>query len=130
LKRSLLSYFSIRKLNKLYISFNCRICSLKKVMPLYSGHSLEEQFHSEVGHIFWQHVTLSETASTRTCSYNRNNPMSLIVACHYFIYEPLRGACPNYVAYMYPLIEAFFMGVSESIRTAGVPGMGDFRVPL
>ena len=48
--------------------------------------------------------------------------------CHYFIYEPLRRA--NDVACMDQLIVACYMGMSESIRTAGVPGIEVFKKPL
>ena len=33
--------------------------------------------------------------------------------CHYFIYDPLRRACPNDVAYIDPLIVACYMGMSR-----------------
>ena len=50
--------------------------------------------------------------------------------CHYFTYDPLRRACPNDVACMDPLIVACYMGMSESIKTAGLLGIGVFSVPL
>ena len=45
-------------------------------------------------------------------------------------YDPLRRACPNDVACMGTLIVACFMGIPKSIRTAGLMGIGVFRVPL
>ena len=54
-------------------------------MPLYPGHGLEGQYHSVVGHIILtrlvQHATLSKSGPIRACSYTRDNPWSLIVAC-------------------------------------------------
>ena len=46
------------------------------------------------------HATLSESGPIRACSYTRDNPSSLIVACHYYTYDPLRRACPNDLACM------------------------------
>ena len=55
---------------------------------------------------------------------------SLLVACHYFTYDPLRRACPIDAACVDPLIVACYMDMPESIRMAGVLSIGVFRVPL
>ena len=91
-------------------------------MPQYSGtHILTRLEHQ---------ATLSESGHIRACSYARDNLSSLIVVCHYFIYDPLRRACPNDVASMDPLIVACYMGMPKSTRKAGIMGLGVFRVPL
>ena len=46
------------------------------------------------------------------------------MACHYFTYDPLRRECQNDLACMDPLIVACYMGMPESIRTAGLVGIG------
>ena len=81
-----------------------------------------------------QHAIFSESSPIKACSFTRYNPWSLIVACQkYFIkfpFNPLRTACANDVAFMDPLIVACYMGMSESIKTAGLLGLGVYRVPL
>ena len=49
---------------------------------------------------------------------------------HYLTYDSLRRTFPNDAACMDPFIVACYMGMSKSIRTAGVMGIGVFRVPL
>ena len=65
-------------------------------------------------HLLTRLATLSKSGPTRTCSYTRDNPSSLIVACHYFTFDPLRRACPNDAAYMDPLIVACYIWKSQS----------------
>ena len=77
-----------------------------------------------------QHATPSESGPTKACSFTRDNPWSIIVACHYFTYDPPRRGCPNDLACMDPLIMACYMGMLVSIRTAGFMGIWVFRVPL
>ena len=81
-----------------------------------------------------QHATLSESGPIRTCSYTRDRDLitysGMPKICYYFTYDPLRRACPNDVACMDPLIVVCYMGMSKSIRTAGVPDIGVFSVPL
>ena len=58
-------------------------------MPLYTGHGLEGEWHSVVGHLIWDmlfvwwdlltsllhHATLSESGPIRACSYIRDNTL-------------------------------------------------------
>ena len=86
-----------------------RQCSATHILTRLVEHATLSESHA----LTPEHALKPEiTLATYTC----------IVACqnmsHYFTYDPLRRACQNYVACMDALTVAFYMGMSESIRTA------------
>ena len=76
---------------------------------------------------FLEHTILSESGPIRACSYTRDNPLvtysGMPKTYHYFTYDPLRRVCSNDLACVDPLMVACYLGMPESIRREGIPGI-------